>query len=34
VECPSDGEEVQEHQLEDKDAMGGVPLTVVLEVEE
>jgi hypothetical protein len=34
VEHPSGGEEIQEHQLEDKDGMGGVHLTVVLEVKE
>jgi hypothetical protein len=34
VEHPSDGEGIQEHQLEDKDRRGWVPLTMVLEVEE
>jgi hypothetical protein len=34
VEHPSDGEGIQEHQLEDKDERGRVPLTVVLEVVE
>jgi len=33
VERPSDGEEVQEHELEEEERTGGVPLTVVLEVE-
>jgi hypothetical protein len=29
VDCPSDGEEVQEHKLEEEEVMGGVPLIVV-----
>ena len=33
MEHPSDGEEVQEHELEEEERMGGAPLTVVLEME-
>lgn len=35
MECPSDGEEVlQEHEPKEQEGMGGVPLTVVPQVEE
>ena len=33
VEHPSDGEEVQEHELEEEERMGGVPLILVHDVE-
>ena len=29
VECPSDGEEGQEHEVEEVEWMGGVPLILV-----
>jgi hypothetical protein len=29
VDRPSDGEEVQEHELKEEEGMGGVPLIVV-----
>jgi len=34
VEHPFDGEEVQEHELEEEERTGGVPLILVQDVEE